>query len=419
MTRVTDARGLREAPPESQSGDTTRADDVASAAYPFDAGPFARLPAPFALQRPGAASVGRRALLAAAVAWIPLVVLAAVQGYLLRDDPRESLLLDLSVYSRYLIALPLFVLAETICLPRLALIARHFGRAGLVQEPDRPVYDQLIHSTGRLLHSRRAAAVIVLAAYALSLSFGRSVSPVSYAATASTWVAPVVDGTPSLSLAGLWRGLVSQPLLIVLLGVWLWRVALWTRFLNGVAQLDLRLVPAHPDLAGGLRFVATSLPPFAVLAFALGAWLAGGVANAVLYDARAPREFRNELIMLLVLVLMLFAGPLLVLARPLIRARLRGALEYGALAGVVGQYFEERWLERGSAVDAGALVAPDFSATTDLYSITANVRAMRVIPVGLKSLLPLLVATLLPFVPVVLIALPVEQVMQFVGKLLL
>lgn len=419
MTRVPAARGPLQAPPETQSGDATRADGVASAAYPFDAGPFSRLPAPFALQRPGGASVGRRALLAAAVAWVPLVVLAAVQGYALRDDPRESLLLDLSTYARYLIALPLLMLAETTCLPRLALIARHFGTAGLVREPDRPGYDQLIDSTRRLLHSRRAAVVIVLAAYALSLSFGRSVSPVSYAATASTWVAPVVDGARSLSLAGLWRGLVSQPLLIALLGAWLWRMALWTRFLNGVGRLDLRLVPAHPDLAGGLRFVATSLPPFAVLAFALGAWLAGGIANAVLYDARAPREFRHVLLVLLGVVLVLFAGPLLTLVGPLRRARIRGSLEYGALAAAVGERFEERWLARGSVVDAQALGAPDFSATTDLYSITANVRDMRVVPLGLKSLVPLVVATVLPFVPVVLIALPVEQVLQFVGNLLL
>jgi hypothetical protein len=419
MTRVTDARGPLQAPPETQSGDATRADDVASAAYPFDAGPFAQLPAPSALRRLGGASVRRRALLAVAVAWVPLVVLATIQGYALRDDPRESLLLDLSTYSRYLIALPLLILAEAICLPRLALIARHFGRAGLVREPDQPAYDHLLDSTRRLLHSRRAAVVILLAAYALSLSFGRSVSPVSYADTASTWVAPVVDGTRSISLAGLWRGLVSQPLLIALLGTWFWRMALWTRFLNGVGRLDLRLVPAHPDLAGGLRFVATSLPPFAVLAFALGTWLAGGVANALLYDARAPRDFRNTLFMLLVLVLLLCAGPLFTLARPLLRARLRGALEYGTLSTAVGQRFEEQWLARGSAVDVEALGAPDFSATTDLSSITANVRQMRMIPFGLWSLVPLVVATLLPFVPVVLIALPVDQLLEFVGKLLL
>jgi hypothetical protein len=196
-------------------------------------------------------------------------------------------------------------------------------------------------------------------------------------------------------------------------------MALWTRFLWGVARLDLRLVPAHPDLAGGLRFVATSLPPLAMPAFALGAWVAGGVTSAVLYDARSPREFQYVVLGLVLAVLVLFAGPLLTLERPIRRARLRGALQYGALAGALGRRFEERWLGRATGVDAEALGAPDFSATTDLFSVAANVRGMRAVPLDIRSVAPLVVATLVPFTPALLIALPVEQILEYVRKLLL
>ncbi|HEX6533585.1 MAG TPA: hypothetical protein VF041_03255 [Gemmatimonadaceae bacterium] len=394
-------------------------DTSPSIADPFDAGPFARPRTASAVPRPERSRVGRRAIIVAAVAWVPLAVLAAVQGYALRDAPRESLLLDLSAYARYLVALPLLVLAEAVCLPRLALVARHFGAAGLVTDEDRSRYDQLIADTRRLLHSRRADIVIVLAAYAATLSLARLVGPVPYADARSTWVAPVVNGARSISLAGLWRGVVSQPLLLVVLGAWLWRIALWTRFLRGVARLDLRVVPSHPDRAGGLRFVSTSLPPFTVPAFALGAWVAGGVASAVLYDARSPREFAIVIAGVVLFVVALFAGPLLVLAGPLVRARLRGALEYGALAGSLGRRFEERWLDRRAVLDPEALAAPDFSATTDLYSVTGNVREMRVLPVDARSVLPLVAATLAPFLPVLLVALPLAQVLRFVGKMLL
>lgn len=419
MTRVTDARGPPQARPRQQDGDATRADGAPSAADPFDAGPFARLRAPFGAQPPGRASAVRRALLVAAVAWVPLLVLAAVQGYALRADPRESLLLDVSAYARYLVALPLLVLAEAVVLPRLALIARHFGAAGLVAEADRPRYEQLIASTRRLFASPRADLIIVLAAYAATLSSVRTIGAIPFAGTASTWVAPIENGARALSLAGLWRGLVSQPLLLVMLGAWLWRVALWTRFLWGVARLDLRLVASHPDLAGGLRFVATSLPPFAMPAFALGAWVAGGLANAVLYAARSPHDLRYVVPLCVLVVLLLFAGPLLTLYRPLRLAKVRAAFGYGELASALGRRFEERWLERGPVLDAEALAAPDFSATTDLYSVAANVREMRLVPLDLASLLPLVGATLAPFVPVLLFALPFEQVLQRAAKLLL
>jgi hypothetical protein len=78
-----------------------------SSSDPFDAGPFARLRAPLNVLHPGTSSVVRRAITAAAVAWVPLLVLAAAQGYALRADPHESLLLDFSAYARYLVALPL------------------------------------------------------------------------------------------------------------------------------------------------------------------------------------------------------------------------------------------------------------------------------------------------------------------------
>jgi hypothetical protein len=63
-------------------------------------------------------------------------------------------------------------------------------------------------------------------------------------------------------------------------------------------------------------------------------------------------------------------------------------------------------------VDDDALQAPDFSAATDLYSIVANVYQLRLVPVELRSLLIVLWATLVPFVPVLLMAVPLDTLLQ-------
>jgi hypothetical protein len=81
----------------------------------------------------------------------------------------------------------------------------------------------------------------------------------------------------------------------------------------------------------------------------------------------------------------------------------------------------ERWLRpswRLGRVGGDALEAPDFSATTDLYSIVANVYQLRLVPVEVRSLLILLSATLLPFVPVLLMAVPLDTLLQRVAGLL-
>jgi hypothetical protein len=295
------------------------------------------------------------------------------------------------------------------------MIARYFPEAGLVSEADRPRYGSLIRSSRALLDHRGAEVVLVLLAYFAALASAGSQYPTSE----SSWVAPIIGGERHLSLAGWWRLLVSQPLLLILWGAWLWRIVVWARFLWQVARLDLRLVPVHPDLAGGLGFVATSVQAFSPIAFALGASAAGGIAEGVLLEGRALDAYRWAPGVLLLLVFLLFVAPMLVFCMPLIQARIRGAFAYGELAEALGRRFEQRWLGRGPELDEDVLAAPDFSATTDLYSIAGNVRNMRLVPFDLRGLIPLLFAALLPFVPLLFAVIPLKQVLLFAKKLVL
>ena len=386
-----------------------------SLADPFDAGPYARLQAALGRRRLWSSRAPYRAAAQAAIAWVPLLVLAAVQGLAWNDRPQESLLLDPSVYARYLVTLPVLVLAEPLCLLPLAMIARYFSEAGLISEADRPRYESLVASARSLLDHRGAEVVLVLLAYFAALASAGS----QYPASESSWVAPIIGGERHVSLAGWWRLVVSQPLLLILWGAWLWRIAVWARFLWQVARLDLRLVPVHPDLAGGLGFVATSVQGFSPVAFALGASTAGGIAEGVLLEGHALEAYRWVPGILILLVLGLFVAPMLVFSTPLIRARVRGAFAYGELAEALGRRFEQRWLGRGPDLDEDVLAAPDFSATTDLYSIAANVRNMRLVPFDLRGLIPLLVAALLPFVPLVFAVIPLKQLLLFAKRLVL
>jgi hypothetical protein len=389
------------------------AEDQLTSAGPLEAGPFIHYLKLAGLGGIEANRVARRAVLAALIAWLPLVALAAVQGLALGPDPRESLLLDVSIGSRYLLALPLLIAADAVCLPALGRILRHFRDSGLVAETSLPRFDALVQSTRQLVQSPGAELGLVALAYVGTLALGS----VLYPETVSTWVVPIRDGVGQVSLAGWWRALVSQPLFLVVQLAWLWRILLWARLLWGIAHMELRLVPSHPDLAGGLGFTVASLRAFMMVSLALAVSVAGTVAEGVLHRGQPLQLFRIPVGGFVALMLVLFAGPLLFLAFPLLRAQPRGRLQYGALATAMGQEFERRWLQPGS-VNAESLVVQDFSATTDLYSIASNVYHMRIVPLDLRSLVPLALATVLPFVPVILIALPFKQVLELVGKLL-
>ena len=128
--------------------------------------------------------------------------------------------------------------------------------------------------------------------------------------------------------------------------------------------------------------------------------------------AAAPLSAHIHLVIALVVgVVILFSGPLLVFTGKLLQEKWRGTFEYGALAHAQGQQFEQKWLKHAQGIDADMLSAPDFSATTDLYQVVANVYDMRAIPIDLRNLIVLILATLLPFLPVVFMAMPLDVIL--------
>ena len=89
------------------------------------------------------------------------------------------------------------------------------------------------------------------------------------------------------------------------------------------------------------------------------------------------------------------------------------------LAGAVGLQMEHRWIERNSSVDEAALDVQHFSATIDLYRVVSNVYQIKSVPLDLQDLVAVIVAVLVPFVPVLLYEIPLNVILPDLVKLLL
>ena len=375
-------------------------------------GPFGAGPCPWLLKSAPFRFVGRSTwhyvFITAAVTWLPLAVLAALEGHALSATPHHSLLLDLQAYVRYLVAAPLFVGAASVYLPQLAAAVQTFVDAEIIAKSDLGRYHALVASTRRLMASRVTDVVLLAVAYTLTFA-----SP-AVQADGTSWARPAAG---SISYAGWWRLLVSHPLFIGLFIAWLWRLLLWVRFLWVLSRMELRLVASHPDRLGGMRFVLAPLRGFSVLAFAVGTIAAGTIAQAIIVDGRLPIEFKYFIGAQVVAVLVAFAGPLLLLSLPLIRLRERGTVEYGQVASQLGREFQKRWTEPGRRhIDPDALGVPDFSATVDLFGVVAAIQNINPLVLDVGPVIVLVLATLLPYVPVVFAVMPFDEVMQLALK---
>jgi hypothetical protein len=390
--------------------DTARSIDL------FENAPPLGLQRRLGLIKPDTLNVGRRALLVIAVGWLPIVVFTIVQSVVLWRDQITPLCWEVGGHARYLIAAPLLVLAEKGCVPWLGAIVSNFIEAGIVPDHARSRFEAAVDATRKLLKSTTAETVAVILAYLV-------VAAATYSQPVDQLPSWQMSGgvTPIYSLAGWWHFLVSLPLLLVLIFGWIWRLVLWARLLWLIARLELRLVASHPDRTAGLSFVGQSVRAFSVVALALATIVAGRSAHVVLVGGALPTpEFIFNAGFMVTLVV-IFIAPLLVFAPTLMMVWRRATLEYNALADRVGSAFESKWLNNRGRTDRkdDLLESPDFSATADLYAVVANVHGLRLIPLDVKDLIPLAVAMLIPFIPVVLMTIPVDVIWSGVKGLLL
>jgi hypothetical protein len=379
----------------------------------FDAGPPHALQVKLGLIHPNRQRVVQRAILVAALGWLPLLVLSTVQAILFRNGDFTAFITDYGAIARSLVAAPVLVLAEAMTAPRLSAIAIHFREAGLVTAKDLPAFRDAVQSTYRLRDFVALEIAVITIAFAATAILGLSV-PLRFF---PHWHLAGDGHALMFSAAGWWDTLVSAPLLVLLLLGWLWRFGLWTRFLWLMSRLDLRLVSAHPDQSAGLAFVGMSLLPLSIVAFAFGSIVAGTVANRILHDHLSILEFRYVVPVLIALIVMFFSAPLLVFADKLLQTWRRGVFEYGSLARGVGRQMEARWLNQSPTPES--LDANDFSATTDLYAIVSNVYAMNLVPATLKNFAVVAIGALLPFVPVVLASVSPQVLLQKLTGILL
>jgi hypothetical protein len=351
----------------------------------------------------------RRVIIITLFAWLPLLVLSALEGHALGGNVAVPFLLDVDVHIRFLVALPLLIVAELVVHQRMRFVVRQFLERNLIPEGGLTRFEAAITSAFRLRNSVLAEVLLIAFVYVVGiLIIWRHYMVLG---TAMWYAAPTVEGS-KLSLAGMWYGYLSLPLFQFLLLRWYFRLFIWTRFLWQVSRIELSLVPTHPDRVGGLGFLAYTVYAFTPLAVAHGALLAGLIANRIFYLGAALPEFKIEIAVLVVFLMCVVLGPLLVFAPQLAQAQRTGNREYGTLAERYVREFDAKWLRGGASSDEPLVGSADIQSLADLANSFEVVKTMKIAPITKDTLVILVAATLAPVVPLTLTMMSLEELVK-------
>jgi hypothetical protein len=355
----------------------------------------------------------RRAVVASAMTWVPLLVLSALQGRAFGHAVPISFSRDISVHCRFLVAVPLLVVAESLLGPRLADAAAHFIHSGVVIEKDFERFDEFVERGLRARDSVMAEIVIAVLAYGLSILAFRET-----AVNVDSWYSARGASGSTLTWAGWWLRIFCAPLFQFLVFRWLWRLFLWFQFLGRVRELDLQLYPTHADGAAGLGFVGEAQRFYGVILFAISTACAGVIANDVLYGGSSLKSFAPAIATYVVAALLIILGPLVVFAGTLRKTKRVGLHEYGALSTAYSGAFHRRWIKHENPDGEELLGTGDIQSLADLGNSYSYVEKMKPLPVDLRTVLHLAVAGLLPMAPLLLTVMPLKDLLKLLFKVI-
>lgn len=357
----------------------------------------------------------RRTLLAVLVAWFPLLVLSLIQGRAYGTQTQIPFLRDWAVNVRFLIAVPILILAELSIDQKWRILVLQFLRSGLVGEKELPAFEAVIERTTRLRDRVLPETLLIIAAFIPSIFFVKTELLMSGVSNWHTTGA----GSGQVSLAGWWFNLVSTPFFRFILLRWLWRMCIWTSFLWRVSRINLYLVATHSDMAAGVRFLSVGQKAFSPVVFAGGTVIAAQVGNAIAYQGASLSSMKLPMIAYGVLAIIVLVVPVLVVVPVLIKTKKKALLEYGALVTIHNQLFDRKWIQKNQPADVVLLGNPDPSSLIDLGSSFLVVRQMGIVPIDKPTLVTLAVAAALPMLPLFLYVTPADALVRAVLKMLL
>jgi len=358
--------------------------------------------------------IGRLAIALTAIAWVPLLGFTAASGTALSGKVKVPFLFDFASYARFLIAVPVFIIAEVIVDRLIFGALKGLISADIISDSDAPRFDDAIRGVARLRDSVLAEAILIIFAYAGSY-YGIT-NPLFK--TTSIWIESTSGRLSGLTLAGWWYFLVSIPIFQFLLYRWLWRYAIWWWFLLHLSKLDLQLIPTHPDRVGGLNPINLAQVAFGLIILPASAVLSAIFAAKIIYAGASALLLEATATLFVIIILIVFLGPLTAFTPCIASARRRGLLEYGALAASYTRSFDRKWIRGDNPEGEPLLGTQDIQALADLGTSYGVLKEMRFTLYNIQTIIIFIAFAIIPMIPLLLILSSPSQLLGAVVKLL-
>ena len=212
---------------------------------------------------------------------------------------------------------------------------------------------------------------------------------------------------------------VSLSIFRFLLLRWYFRLFVWYRFLWQVSRhIPLQLNSLHPDRTGGLAFLSSSVFALQPVLVAHTVALSGILGGKIWNEGGTLLQFKMEIFIWLLYLMLLVLMPLSFFMFHLSAAKRTGLREYGIVGSRYVAEFRRKWIEGHASNDEALIGTADIQSLADLANSYEVVSGMRIVPIR-AVVMRLAVVTALPFAPLLLTMMPLEQLITNALRMLI
>ena len=148
---------------------------------------------------------------------------------------------------------------------------------------------------------------------------------------------------------------------------------------------------------------------------AISAVLSGSLAREILHRGSSLDSLKYHVMVFVVLVIVIVHAPLLAFAGKQARCRFEGLLNFGTLIWRHDLAFDEKWVKSADASHESLLGSADVSSLADLGVVYEHLKLMQIIPFDKQAAAVLIVAALIPMIPLVGTAIPLAEILVEAG----
>ena len=189
--------------------------------------------------------------------------------------------------------------------------------------------------------------------------------------------------------------------------------------LRNVSRLPLRLIPTHPDRAGGLGFLGLAAHAFVPVILAQSVVLSAVVGSRIVFQGQTLVSFQYEIAALLLLQFLLVLGPPCVFMKTLLGLKRQGRQQYGVLAARYTAEFHSKWIEGTAPAGEPLIGSADIQSLADLANSYDVVSEMKPVPIGKDTIVSIVGAAIIPLLPLALTVVPADEIIKQLFTLLL